>query len=57
MNPYSAETLVALATIYRDQQNYQKALYFVDKLIDLAPDNRQYEQLKNQIRHLNNRSD
>ena len=57
MNPYSAETLVALATIYRDQQNYQKALYYVDKLIDLAPDNRQYEQLKNQIRHLNNRSD
>ena len=51
-NPYDCDLLVSLATIHRDRGEFGKALRYAVRLIKNYPDNKNYQQLEQQLRSL-----
>lgn len=49
-NPYNTNLLVSLASIHRDRGEYEKALRYAVRLIKNYPDNKNYQQLEEQLR-------
>ncbi len=51
-NPYDCDLMVTLATIYRDRDEFEKAVRYAARLTKNYPDNKTYQQLEEQVRAL-----
>ena len=50
LEPNTSDFVLALALLYRQQKQYDKALEQIDRVLELRPDDRSYQQLLREVR-------